>query len=205
MDVASVTDHFERALQDPSYWRTATIWLPESPESWVVVVVPLALAMTALAIWLFTNRPGASFGINLRDTVDTNDDWNIVRIRRSTARKLWDPNAKNGLVDHPVRFVVDGKVQTGRLLINQAYDEDGLGMSHRMAQSLGIVALDERGKPLDVTIAPEARVAIAMPFWRIDLRTWRNPDPDIRLQWNLGAIFLVAGILLPKALAAIGL
>ncbi|MBP6011772.1 MAG: hypothetical protein KBA31_06050 [Alphaproteobacteria bacterium] len=203
MELASLIEPFEKALDDPSYWQPATIWLPQSPESWIVTVVPLALTLAAILVWLLTNSPGRSFNVNLRDTVDTNDDWNIVRIRRSTAQKFWNVDAKTGLVDEPIRFAVNGRAQTGRLLINQAYDEDGLGMSHRMAAALGIVMLDEYGKPLPGQIA-EAHVRVAFPAWRLDLRTWRNPNPDVRLQWKLGAVFLVAGILIPKALASIG-
>src|SRR6185295_13922039 len=128
---------FSKAIEDPGYWRAVTILLPSSPESWVLVATPLALLIAYVLVVLFTADEGPRFTIKLRETVPAGDDWNIVTIRRSTAQKIWDPEAKSGLVNSSVRFVSNGRSQTGRLRINQSYDEDALEMSHRMASDLG--------------------------------------------------------------------
>jgi hypothetical protein len=174
---------------DPGAWGHVSFAFPQRPILWTIVALPIAVIVLALLLVRLLRRPPLA-NLKVASLGDvTGADWNVVRINLTTARNLLNNNRLNQNDQVPVVIGIGKMHHPARLELRQIATET-LQMSQKMGEELGV------GDGLGTSMA----VAIRIPFLRLDLRTVNNPDPGISLQWRLGFLFLVLGVLLPRLL-----
>jgi hypothetical protein len=174
---------------DPGAWGHVSLVFPQRPILWAFVALPMVAVAVAIFLLRVLRRPPAA-NLRVASLGDvTGGDWNVVRINLTTARNLLNNSRLNQNDQVPVVLGIGKMHHPARLELRQIAT-DTLQLSQKMGEELGV------GDKLasNATMA----VAIRIPFFRLDLRTVNNPDPGISLQWRLGFLFLLLGVLLPR-------
>ena len=192
------------AASDASYWSHFEVPFPKSNESWAFVALVVSVAVS-LCLVLVLSRPfkGRKLKIRFRDSIlagyrDDVAQSNIVQIKLETAIAQFPRmfvRARSGDTSTVVLVV---KSPSGvrsfpcRLSLNQKYEDNTVLIHRDLAKKLGLAA--------DATDDSEYEVDFHWPYWRLDKYTFNSPDPEVKLQYRIGAIFLVLGIIIPKIL-----
>jgi hypothetical protein len=195
----------------PESWRPVPIFIPSTPESWLVV--GCFAALFSLSIWLMLHRPVSKPQLRVRKRIDNwteeygAQQWNVVQLRSSDAKKYWPERyAGKGSshVDKLATLRINSKSVACRILINNRAPEGELLLHEQLFEQFDST-FDKIGNAMkhqdgSMTV----NVEIFTPIHRPDLMTVFHPDPDLRMQWRLGIIFLVLGVIIPEIIRSVG-
>jgi hypothetical protein len=177
------------AFANPHSWGHVVIPIPQTSTVWAICIVPFAIVGLMYFGWrAWRAARQKPRDVTIHDFPDA--DWNLVQIGVSAARDAVTSNAQQGSRYNVVatsgwRFV-PVRLEVRKIGANEAR------MSPRLARKLGIQD--------KVAISATQPIGIHIPYLRPDLWTLWHPDPNIRLQWRLGTLFMALGIVVPHLL-----
>jgi hypothetical protein len=171
------------SIHDPSYWAFA-VPIPTRPESAALVLSAIVIFWTAIVIANWMRFSGHEMSVGAATD-------NIAILNLSDARiyfsSLFPADRTKSGNKRTVVILLKRKGKLARRIYCQ--------LQLKQTADSGKIFLPKDAAQLDDGLAD---VAIRWPFWRFDLYTFRSLDPNVALQWKLGTLFLVLGILIPK-------
>jgi hypothetical protein len=197
MDILDTIAKTLARLVSPDVWTFVPLPVPATWEAWAIITAGLLVSVVLLRLILRRRRPLPSFKLAVRNyTLDEPREENIVVMRREDAELYWPgryPRAISRQTD-PLQITIGGRAVHIRLRLNQQQPHLTLDISPELVADM---KLDTRDA--DKVFA----VNLGDPWWRLDKKTFDHPNPDVRLQWNVGLWFLILGIFAPKAIEAL--
>lgn len=176
------------------------------PSALLLIILIFAVHRV-LRTMFFLPFKGKLWKIELRDTISVvkdDDKWNVIEIQQkeienTSALKL----DANNVVNDSVLFIKLGwRIQKCRVRIWQNIQgaEDTIKLHPRLAEKLQIAELIKSLSAGPDSSAASFSLRLRHPFWFFLLPFYFHPDPGVRLQWNLGFLFLLLGFVMPKLL-----
>jgi hypothetical protein len=186
------------ALFESGYWGFIPIPYPKTPEAGAITAVALLVILLLMFLAGLANTKKGRFKVRWEGH---NKDASIVEMRLETAKNFWPARYRHSHTGdgEPILLAIRGQKRLVRLSLNQSVEPETLKMDGLLAENFGLktIATENAGELADI------KVKMRPPLWRVDLRTWKHPNPDIQLQWRMGLIFLALGIVIPKLLEVI--
>jgi len=152
---------------------------------WAVLLGAVVLLVASDAVVrVLRSRSGYETTVN---RVELNDpDWRNVVVGTYAAQRFLDSEAHSGS-SYNVIIQVGWRRASASITVQNIGDAIRLG--DRMANKLGLQFAEGHTK---------AKFTTSFPYFRPDLWTFRHPNRDVRLQWQIGGFYFVMGALLPK-------
>lgn len=189
-DAVSFIGRMIASIQDPFYWSFA-VPVPVRPESAALVLAIVFLVWVVPLIVRSVRDKGHELNI---ETTDLPDDSAPAMISVQDGQKHYPnvfPSAETKSKTRRIAVVIIKDANRKRHVLScEVQLNQGLAKGQfRLSKKLKRSVANGTGK-----------VIIRWPFWRLDLYSFRSPDRDVALQWKMGTLFLVLGVLIPRVL-----
>lgn len=177
------------ATHNSNYWAFV-IPIPIRAESAAVVLLIL-MGLVLLKVLARQRDPGLDMSvIEVAWLRDTEVELNLHQAKDHFGRYFPEATTKTRTTRTlKVSVRRPGRRTRSAICIVRVGQSDAEGVLSVSRGLKGRLGLDEK-----------ANVRLSWPWWHIWSYTAGNPDPNIAIQWRLGALFCLVGIVLPKLL-----